>query len=147
MKTRLCIWIIGCLISIQGMAQDKKFSPKEFNTRFEAFATEEAKLTPKEAGQFFPLYREMKEKQRNYYKKMRVLMKNLDNAQEESRYAQANEELIQYKTATAQMELEYLKKFRKILSDKKIFLIQKAEIRFHRQALKQAGNRQQALKK
>lgn len=144
---RLCIWIIGCLISIQGMAQDKKFSPKEFNTRFEAFATEEAKLTQKEAGRFFPLYREMKEKQRNYYKKMRELMKKLDNAQEESCYTQANEELIQYKTATAQVEQEYLKKFRKILSDKKIFLIQKAEIRFHRQALKQAEKKQHPAKK
>lgn len=144
---RLCIWIIGCLISIQGMAQDKKFSPKEFNTQFEAFATEEAKLTPKEAGRFFPLYREMKEKQRNYYKKMRELMKKLDNAQEENCYTQANEELIQYKTATAQVEQEYLKKFRKILSDKKIFLIQKAEIRFHRQALKQAEKKQHPAKK
>ena len=34
------------------------------------------------------------------------------------------------------LEKEYLKKFQKILSNKKIYLIQRAEMRFHRELLK-----------
>lgn len=43
-------------------AQKNKLSKEEFRARQEAFITENAQLTPKEAKEFFPLYFELQDK-------------------------------------------------------------------------------------
>ena len=44
--------------------EPQKFSPEKFQAEMEQFITQEACLTPEEAAKFFPLLREMHQKQR-----------------------------------------------------------------------------------
>ena len=55
--------------------EQQKFSPEKFQADLEQFITNEAGLTTEEASKFFPLYREMQQKQRVVYNKMRELFK------------------------------------------------------------------------
>jgi hypothetical protein len=49
-------------VSAQG-EQPSKFSPKDFECQLKQFIIKEAGLTPQEASNFFPVYREMQKKQ------------------------------------------------------------------------------------
>ena len=55
--------------------EQQKFSPEKFQADLEQFITNEAGFTTEEAAKFFPLYREMQQKQRAVYNKMRELFK------------------------------------------------------------------------
>ena len=46
------------------------------------------------------------------------------------------EDVIKARIATDQLELEYVQKYKKFLSAKKIYQVQKAEMKFHRELLK-----------
>ena len=64
--------ILACLmLAMTGMAQEQKFSPEKFEADMEAFITKEAKFNENEAAKFFPLFKEMHQKQRGLYTKMR----------------------------------------------------------------------------
>ena len=47
-----------------------------------------------------------------------------------------NEKVANNRIAADQLDKTYLSKFKKILSSKKIFLVQRAEMRFHREMIK-----------
>ena len=49
----------------------QQFSPEKFQADLEQFITNEANLTPEESKKFFPLYREMQQKQRVVFKQMK----------------------------------------------------------------------------
>ena len=54
----------------------------------------------------------------------------------ESQYEEINEKVANNRIAADQLDKTYLSKFKKILSSKKIFLVQRAEMRFHREMIK-----------
>ena len=54
----------------------------------------------------------------------------------EAQYAEINEKVANNRIAADQLDKTYLGKFKKILSSKKIFLVQRAEMRFHREMIK-----------
>ncbi|MBO6059979.1 MAG: hypothetical protein J6P67_07550, partial [Bacteroidaceae bacterium] len=58
--------ILLCLLASLGVrAQEQpKFSPEKFEADLEAFITREAGLDQQEAAKFFPLLKEMHQKQR-----------------------------------------------------------------------------------
>ena len=61
---RLTIILMTLLLTMAASAQEQrpgtqKFSPEKFQADLEQFITKEACLTPKEAAQFFPIYKEM----------------------------------------------------------------------------------------
>ena len=138
MKKRLYSFILAitaCLISLQ--AQPSKLSKEEFRQRQQAFITEKAGLKPEEAKEFFPLYFELQDKKQEYNKTAwQKQRKGKDNNTTEDEYAQIIEDVIQARIDVDRLELEYIRKYKKILSAKKIYLIQKAEMRFHRELLK-----------
>ena len=70
---RYLFCIAALLLSVMSvMAHDpQKFSPEKFQADMEQFITKEASLTAEEAAKFFPLYREMQQKQRAVFGKMR----------------------------------------------------------------------------
>ena len=45
------------------------------------------------------------------------------------------------RSASDKLERDYYEKFKKILSNKKIYMVQKAEMRFHRELLKSANRK------
>lgn len=118
-------------------AQKAKLSKEEFRNIQEKFITEKANLTTKEAKQFFPLYFELQDKKtalnKEAWKKIR---KGKEENVSESEYGQLIEDVIETRIQIDKLDLEYVRKYKKILSAKKIFEIQRAEMKFHRELLK-----------
>ena len=64
-------------IIAQGQNKHKgSFNHDEFRKKMELFITEEAGLTPEDAQKFFPIFREMKEKQMKLGHKIKKLKKD-----------------------------------------------------------------------
>ena len=65
MKRLLLSLSVALLLSVSAFADEpQKFSPEKFQAEMEQFITQEACLTPEESAKFFPLLREMHQKQR-----------------------------------------------------------------------------------
>ena len=138
MKNKICVlvlFVMACVVGVQ--AQSPRLSKEEFRQLQQKFITERAQLNSEEARQFFPLYFELQDKKhecnRIAWQKQRK-GKNENTTEEE--YAQIVEDVIQACIDVDRMELEYVRKYKRFLSSEKIYLIQKAEMRFHRELLK-----------
>ena len=65
MKRLLLSLSVALFLSVSAFADEpQKFSPEKFQAEMEQFITQEACLTPEESAKFFPLLREMHQKQR-----------------------------------------------------------------------------------
>ena len=104
---------------------DQHLSREEFRAKQKAFIIEQAGLSKQEAAKFFPVYFELQDKK-----------KKLNDESTESQYEEINEKVANNRIAADQLDKTYLSKFKKILSSKKIFLVQRAEMRFHREMIK-----------
>ena len=96
-----------------------------------------AKRNAQEAARFFPLYFELQDKKQEQNKEAwQKMRKGKDPNTTETEYAKIVEDVIKARIATDQLELEYVQKYKKFLSAKKIYQVQKAEMKFHRELLK-----------
>lgn len=149
MKNRiyvLALLVMTCVMGLQ--AQSSRLSKEEFRRHQQKFITERAQLSSEEARQFFPLYFELQDKKqecnRAAWQKQR---KGKDEKTTEEEYAQIVEDVIQARIDVDRMELEYVRKYKRFLSAEKIYLIQKAEMRFHRELLKDIRSPKQGKNK
>ena len=102
-----------------------------------SFIIEQAGLSKQEAAKFFPVYFELQDKKKKLNDESWDLMrKGKDDKTTESQYEEINEKVANNRIAADQIDKPYLRKFKKILSSKKIFLVQRAEMRFHREMIK-----------
>lgn len=129
----LCV----CQLSPVSVSAQQKFSPEKYQADMEQYITKEAGLTSKEAAEFFPLLREMQEKQRAIYNQMKKEGKVKPADEKECK------KLIQKRD---QMELElkriqqsYHNKFLSVLPASKVFDVIKAEDRFNRKLFRNWG--------
>lgn len=134
-RTGLLLMLICSCVYLQ--AQKPKLNKEEFRARQEAFITQNAQLTPQEAEAFFPLYFELQDKKsqsnREAWKEIR---KGKQPNLSEEEYSRIIEAVIQARITADQLDLEYMRKYKKFLSAKKIYDIQRAEMKFHRHLLK-----------
>ena len=101
------------LATINVVAQPPhKFSPEKFQTELENFITSEASLSKIESAAFFPVYRELRKKQRTIF-----------------------EQIIKHKKANP-ADNEAATEAIKMLPATTVFKILKAEDKFHRQLIK-----------
>ena len=90
-----------------------------------------------EPAKFFPVYFELQDKKKKLNDESWDLMrKGKDDKTTEAQYAEINDKVANNRIAADQLDKTYLGKFKKILSSKKIFLVQRAEMRFHREMIK-----------
>jgi hypothetical protein len=122
------------MMTIMLNAQDKRFSPEKFEADLKCFITKEASLTSQEADKVFPVFREMREKQRVIYEKMRKLGMNKPSNDEACK--QAILEYDKLNLELRQLDVTYHKKMMKLVPASKVYEIMKAENRFHRQMMK-----------
>lgn len=132
----LMLLLVMCSQSIQAQ-KAKCLSKEEFRAKQEAFLTEQAALTEKEAKQFFPLYFELQDKKHEYNKKGWKMMREgkQENLSDDEQMALI-EEVIKTKIKVNELDLQYIHKYKAFLPAKKIYRIQQAEMRFHRELLK-----------
>lgn len=140
MIQRLAILLIFLGIGISMQAQDKKkpgFSKEEFRARQESYLTEKAELTKEEAAKFFPIYFELQDRKKAINDEgWRQIRKGKDPKTTEAEYEQIIDNIVKARIEADKLDLEYLQKFKKILSAKKIYKLQRAEMKFHRDILK-----------
>lgn len=124
---------------------NQRLSPDEFRAKQKSFITEMAGLTDKEAAKFFPLYFELQDRKKQLNDEAwKLLRQGADEKTTESQYEEIMESVYDARIASDRLEKTYFEKFKKILSCKKIFLVQKAEMRFRRELLKGMHKRGEA---
>lgn len=131
---RTVLFFVCLIVATIAMAQDKKFSPAEFEAELESFIKKEAKFTEAESSKFFPLFREMHQKQRAISQKMRTIGK--DKPANEEGCASVIRERDKLDIELKQLEQCYHQKMMQVLPACKVYDAIKAEIRFHRQMMK-----------
>lgn len=116
---------------------NQQLSPSEFRAKQRTFITEKAGLTKEEAAKFFPLYFELQDRKKQLNDEAwKLLREGKDKTLTEARYEEIMEGVYDARIASDRLDKTYFDKFKKILSCKKIYLVQKAEMRFHRELLK-----------
>ena len=105
---------------------DQHLSREDFRNKQIAFIIEQAGLTKEEAAKFFPLNDES----------WSLMRQGKDDKTTEAQYEEIVAKVCDNRIAADRLDKSYLDRFKKILSNKKIFLVQRAEMRFHREMLK-----------
>ena len=132
-----CLAVLFALGVSAQMPTQQKFSPEKYQADMEQYIAKAAGLTPQEAAAFFPLLREMQQKQRALYNQMMAESK-IKPADEK-----ACKKVIQ-KRDQVELELKsiqqtYHNKFLSVLPASKVFDVIKAEDQYHRGLLRNMG--------
>jgi hypothetical protein len=133
-------------LSVGVKAQGKGgFNPARFEAELEHFITVEARLSPKEAAAFFPVYKEMRKKQMAYFSQDRFL--RYVDVNDDKACAEALSKHDENDIAMKELQQEYHRKFLKILSPSKAFMVVRAEEKFHRQLFQQGKPKDKKTRK
>ena len=137
MRKLLFSTVIMIMVVLGASAEEQqKFSPEKFQADLEQYITTEAGLTNEEAAKFFPLYREMQQKQRVVYNKIHELFKLPHDEASCKRAVQRRDQLeIELK----QIAQTYHNKFLRVLPASKVIGTIIAEDKFHRRAFRKFG--------
>lgn len=115
----------------------RKFNPKEFQQRFEAFTTEQAGFTKDEATKFFALFNAMKDKERALYRQKNEITRKTDlKKATDKEITMALNKMTVIDANMAKLEQEFTKNARKVVSDRKFLLFKAAEIHFQARELR-----------
>ena len=127
---------------------DQHLSPEEFRAKQRAFITEKAELTKEEAAKFFPIYFELQDRKKQLNDEAwQLIRKGKEDNLTETQYGEIMEGVYDARIASDRLDKTYFDKFKKILSCKKIYLVQRAEMRFHRELLKGINKKPNAQRK
>ena len=138
MKSRYFATLVACLFCMTIFAQKKdQSSETEFRAKQQAYMSKKAELTPEENEKFFPLYFEFQDKKKEINREAWREAKNGAKTEvSESKYEEIIDKLFDNQETIAKLEKEYIKKYREILSAKKVYMIYWAERKFNRNMLK-----------
>ncbi|WP_231488139.1 hypothetical protein [Prevotella sp. MA2016] len=137
------VLLLMCVIGVRAEEQ-QKFSPEKFQADLEQYITTEAGLTNDEAVKFFPLYREMQQKQRVVYNKIHELFKL---PHDEASCKRAIQRRDQLEIELKQIAQTYHNKFLRVIPASKVIGTIIAEDKFHRRAFRNFGQHNRAPKK
>ncbi|KAA6348236.1 hypothetical protein EZS27_004304 [termite gut metagenome] len=141
MKRRIILLLVFCVFSFVLWAAIKEYNqyitPDEFRHKQKVFIMEKAKLTPKEAAEFFPIYFEFQDKKIDLNGRIAQLMHGTKEENiMETQYKELIDKMYELRTIQNKLDKIYYEKFKKVLSYKKIYCVQRAEMHFHRELLK-----------
>lgn len=140
LKRLLFSLVMLCIVlCVDAQGKHKRFTPERFQAELEQYIVEKACLTPKEASVFFPVYREMRDKQRFVHKKLKSMkrVKLVTDAECKKNIKMCDEAEIEMK----EIQKTYHDKFVMILPARKVYDILNAEDKFHRQMFKRTANK------
>ena len=138
MYIRYLILIVACILCLPATAQNKsKYSKSEFRAKKQAYMADKAGLTKEESEKFFTLYFEFQDKKKEINKDAwGTAKKGIKPDTTDQEYKEIIDNFFTDQEAIAKLEREYIEKYRKVLSDKKIYMLYWAEIKFSRNMLK-----------
>ena len=145
MKKLLVFAVLMFVVALGASAEEQqKFSPEKFQADLEQYITTEAGLTNEEAAKFFPLYREMQQKQRVVYNKIHELFKL---PHDEASCKRAIQRRDQLEIELKRIAQTYHNKFLRVIPASKVIGTIVAEDKFHRRAFRKFGQQRNAPKK
>lgn len=131
----LCLSLL--CISAYAQKPKDKCSEEEFRAKKQAYLAEQAELTEEEAAKFFPIYFELQSLKKDINKKAWKKAKEGKNPQTtEAEYEEILNSFIDAEVQCHNLDIEYLKKYQSVLTNKKIYMVLRAEIKFNRNMLK-----------
>ena len=138
MRTSYFILLMACLFFLPASAQKKdKCNETEFRAKKQAYMAKKAHLTQEETEKFFPLYFEFQDKKKEINKQAwSIAKKGKAPETTDQEYEEIIDNFFDNQEAIIELEKEYIKKYREILSDKKIYMVYWAEIKFSRNMMK-----------
>ena len=135
-KYHLFLFLTMLCLSIHAQKANN-CTEEEFKAKKQAYIAEQAGLTEEESAKFFPIYYELqalkKDVNRKAWKKARE-GKNPETT--EAQYEDILNGFINAEEQNCNLDKEYLKKYQSVLSNKKIYMVLRAEIKFNRNMLK-----------
>ena len=134
MKRNVMILIAFVLMLTVSAQEPQKFSPEKFEADLEAFITKEAGFTQQEAAKFFPLFKELHEKQRALYGRIRKAA--MTKPADEKSAAEAIRQSDKLNLELKQLDQKYHDKMIKEVPASKVYLAINAENHFHRNMMK-----------
>lgn len=124
---------------------------KEMREYKHCFLTKELELTEDQQKEFFPLYDAMEDEchkiNRDTRRLQRSIMKKEASEVTDIEYEKAAEALYELKGKEAIIELNYLDKFKSVLTKKQLFLLKSAEDKFSRHLMKEHSKHSKKGKK
>lgn len=130
-------FILYLAVSIQAQNKKPGFSKEEFRARQEAYLSQKAELTKEEATKFFPIYFELQDRKKAVNDKAWYnARKGKEANTTEAEYEEIVDGIANARLEADKLDIEYLQRFKKILPAKKLFKVQRAEMKFHRDLLK-----------
>lgn len=138
MKIRYIIILLACTFCLSGLAQKRdKSTVIEFRLKKQTYMAQKAGLTEEESQKFFPLYFEFQDKKKEINKQAwSIAKKGKAPETTDQEYEEIIDNFFDNQEAIIELEKEYIKKYREILSDKKIYMVYWAEIKFSRNMMK-----------
>ena len=134
---RVMIVLFALNLCIYTSSAQQKFSPEKYQADVEGFITKEADLNKNEAAAFFPLLREMQEKQRVIFKLLRA--EGNSKPADENAYKKAIQKRDQMELELKNIQQTYHNKFLGVLPASKAYKAILAEDRFNRRMFRNWG--------
>lgn len=130
---RLFILSIFIACAVFASAQHK-FDPVKFRAELHQYLITEVGLTQQEQKKFFPLYDEMRDKQRAIFEKQRAIRHQKPTTESACRSAITQKDNLEVQIR--EIERTYHQKFLKALPATRVYSILAAEERFHKRVFK-----------
>lgn len=138
MKRLFLLFLVLTMCVVTSLAQHHRprLSPEQFKAKLEQNISQRAGLTSDEAKALFPIFHEMKEKQREMGKQLfRLKEKCLPDGCTDKECAERLNQIKHLQVQMAQAEETYYRKMCKVVSAKKVYAVMRAEDEFHREML------------
>lgn len=127
----ICVSSLSAIHAMDGCNQ--QMTPEEFRLKLQTYITDKAELTTEEAAKFFPVYFELQDKKKSLNDKVRrQLQQGRNEKTTDAEYEEILLKVYDTRIEAGQLEKSYYDKFKQILSPRKIYLVQKADTKFHR---------------
>lgn len=141
MRKLIATFVLLCgfisIMQASDVCEQQRLSRDEFRAKQKAFITEQAGLSKEEAAKFFPVYFELQEEKKKLNDdSWNMMHKGKGDNVSDAQYEEIIERVYDNRIAADRLDKSYLNKFKKILSPKKIYLVQRAEMRFSRELVK-----------
>ena len=138
MRTSYFILLMSCLFFLPASAQKKdKCNETEFRAKKQAYMAKKAHLTQEETGKFFTHYFEFQDKKKEInIEAWGNAKKGIKPETSEEQYEEIIDNYFDEQERIDRLEKEYIKRYREILSNKKIYMLYWAEFKFSRNMLK-----------
>ena len=136
----MCALALTITISAQRQGEDgaPRFDPQKFQQMVEEQLSREACLSQEERAAFFPIYNEMRAKQREMGKQIHQLKKN--NPANAKAAAETINKINQLKVDMARLESDYYKRITKAVPSEKVLKLMRAEDDVYRRMVQRRDN-------